>query len=219
MKIRNQKWIAIMTAGILGVSVLGGCAAKNSASKSNGTQTESGETQKEEDATQSKAPSSDTAQSKQESVGAFETKDVEGNAYTEKIFEDAELTMVNVFTTWCTPCVEELPELQKLSEEMADKGVKVVGIVMDTVDEDGSIYEEALEKAKMLKDSANITYPLLIPDSGYLNGRIEQLDSFPETFFVDKNGTIVGETYVGSRGLDDWRSVVEEELANLKGGN
>lgn len=209
MKIRNQKWIAIMTAGILGISVLGGCAAQNSASKSNGTQTESGETQKEEDA----------AQSKQESVGAFETKDVEGNAYTEKIFEDAELTMVNVFTTWCTPCVEELPELQKLSEEMADKGVKVVGIVMDTVDEDGSIYEEALEKAKLLKDSANITYPLLIPDSGYLNGRIEQLDSFPETFFVDKNGTIVGETYVGSRGLDDWRSVVEEELANLKGEN
>lgn len=150
-------------------------------------------------------------------VGTFETTDIEGKEYTEKIFEDYDLTMVNVFATWCTPCIQELPELQKLYEEVEEKGVNIVGIVLDAVDEKGSPVEEGQEKAKILKERAEITYPLLVPDSGYLNGHLEDVDSVPETFFVDKDGNIVGETYVGSNNLDGWKEVVEKELENLKG--
>ena len=125
--------------------------------------------------------------------------------------------MVNVFATWCTPCVQELPDLQKLSEQMADKGVKVVGVVMDAVDENGDSSEEGIEKAKMLQKQAQITYPLIVPDSGWMNGRLSNIQSYPETFFVDKNGNIVGETYGGSAGLEEWTEVVEKELAALEG--
>ena len=51
-------------------------------------------------------------------VGKFETKGVDGKDYTEKVFSDYDLTLVNVFTTWCSPCVNEIPELEKLYEEM-----------------------------------------------------------------------------------------------------
>ncbi len=151
------------------------------------------------------------------SVGTFETKDVDGTAYTEALFQDYDLTMVNVFTTWCSPCVKELPDLDKLYKEMKDKGVQVVGICMDTVDENGEVMEDVVKKAQELKERAGVSYPVLIPDSGNLNGRVANMQGFPETFFVDRNGNIVGGTYQGSAGLEDWREVVEQELASVKG--
>ena len=69
---------------------------------------------------------------------------------------------------------------------MKEQGVGVVGMVLDTVGDDGSVNDEAVKKAQVLKEKTGVTYPLLIPDSGFLNGRIQGLQSFPESFFVDK---------------------------------
>ena len=70
-------------------------------------------------------------------VGKFETKGVDGKDYTEKVFSDYDLTLVNVFTTWCSPCVNEIPELGKNSmKRQKEKGVGVVGVVLDTVSDD-----------------------------------------------------------------------------------
>lgn len=127
------------------------------------------------------------------------------------MFEEYSLTMVNVFTTWCTPCVNEIPDLEKLHNEMADQGVNVVGIVLDSVDSSGNASEEVVELARLLAERTGATYPFLIPDAGYLNGRLLGINAVPETFFVDKEGNIVGETYSGSRSLEDWKSIVEAE--------
>ena len=62
------------------------------------------------------------------------------------------------------------------------------------------------------------SYPFLIPDSGMMNGRLNGISAFPETFFVDKNGIIVGETYSGSHRLDEWKEIVEKELENVTEG-
>ena len=138
-------------------------------------------------------------------------QDIEGNTYTQEMFEEYSLTMVNVFTTWCTPCVNEIPDLEKLHNEMADQGVNVVGIVLDSVDSSGNASEEVVELARLLAERTGATYPFLIPDAGYLNGRLLGINAVPETFFVDKEGNIVGETYSGSRSLEDWKSIVEAE--------
>lgn len=79
-------------------------------------------------------------------VGKFETKGVDGKDYTEKVFSDYDLTLVNVFTTWCSPCVNEIPELEKLYEEMKEKGVGVVGVVLDTVSDDAKQNEDTVKK-------------------------------------------------------------------------
>ena len=148
-------------------------------------------------------------------VGSFETTDIEGNAYTEKVFSDYDLTLVNAFTTWCSPCVNEMPELEKLYEEMKDQGVGVVGMVLDTVNDNGETDEAVVEKAKVLKEKTGVTYPLLIPDAGNLNGRISGIQSFPESFFVDKDGNIVGDPIMGSNTFDGWKEAVEKQLAAL----
>ncbi len=159
----------------------------------------------------------DTSSNAEESttVGKFETKGIDGKDYTEKVFSDYDLTLVNVFTTWCSPCVNEIPELEKLYEEMKEKGVGVVGVVLDTVGDDGKQDEETVKKAGVLQDKTKASYPFLIPDSTMMNGRLNGISAFPETFFVDKEGNIVGETYTGSHTLDEWKEIVEKELKNV----
>ena len=148
-------------------------------------------------------------------VGKFETKGIDGKDYTEKVFSDYDLTLVNIFTTWCSPCVNEIPELEKLYEEMKEKGVGVVGVVLDTVGDDGKQDEETVKKAGVLQDKTKASYPFLIPDSTMMNGRLNGISAFPETFFVDKEGNSVGETYSGSHTLDEWKEIVEKELKNI----
>lgn len=153
----------------------------------------------------------------QTSLGEFSTQDINGETYTQELFRDYDLTMVNVFATWCSPCVAEIPDLEKLHQAMADRGVGVVGVVLDVLDTNGEIVPESREKAKLLAERTGATYPFLIPDASYFNGRLIGIEAVPETFFVDKDGNIVGQTYSGSGSLEDWTAVVEEELANLEG--
>lgn len=162
-------------------------------------------------------PQDTTASSEDaDSVGSFETTGIGGDTYTEKVFSDYDLTLVNIFTTWCSPCVNEIPELEKLYQEMKDSGVGVVGVVLDTVDSDGNQDEDTVEKAETLREKTEASYPFLIPDSTMMNGRLNGISAFPETFFVDKDGNVVGDTYTGSHSLEEWKEIVEKELASVK---
>ena len=159
-----------------------------------------------------------TAQSTKQEITAIsnlKAKTIDDKDFTQNDFAKYDLTLVNVFATWCTPCVREIPELEKLHQEMKDKGVNVIGVVFDTVDEGGE-NKDIIERAKLIKEKTKATYDFVKPDSTYLNGRLIGIQGFPETFFVDKNGNIVGETVVGSRDFNGWKTIVEKELKDLK---
>lgn len=152
-------------------------------------------------------------------VGEFKTTDVNGKEYTNDLFKDYDLTLVNVFTTWCSPCVEEMPALEKFKKEMAAKGIHVAAVVYDTVTPLGETDQGAIDTARRLQEKAKLTFPLLIPDETNMNGRLNGIDGYPESFFVDKNGNIVGETYMGTHTFEEWKEIAENELAKLKGAN
>lgn len=192
---------AALLAGILCLTLLAGCSSGDAATSA--------------DVPAGSAAASSTSGA---ALGEFTTQDINGNPVTQDVFKDYDLTMVNVFTTWCSPCVGEIPDLEKLHQEMADRGVNVVGVVLDVLNEQGEIDRDTLEKAKLLAEQTGATYPFLIPDSGCLNGRLIGIEAVPETFFVDKDGNIVGETYSGSGSYEDWLEVVEETLATLREG-
>ena len=143
------------------------------------------------------------------------TKDIHGKEFSSKDFENYDLTMVNVFATWCTACIQEIPDLVEVQKEMQAKGVNIVGIVTDTVDDTGE-NREALEKAKLIQEKTKANYSFLMPDKTNFNGRLNGIQALPETFFVDKNGQIVGETYSGSHNKKDWTAIIEKELSALK---
>ena len=149
------------------------------------------------------------------SIAPFKTQDIDGKAFTEADLAKNKLTMVNVFATWCTACIQEIPDLEKLNKEMKDKGVGVVGVVVDT-HEDGKDIPDALDKAKAIQSKLKTTYPFLKPDDKLMNGRLQGIQGFPETFFVDSKGNVVGEFYLGAKSLEEWKAVVEKELKNVK---
>ena len=109
--------------------------------------------------------------------------------------------------------MNEIPYLAELDEKMKDKGVQVIGVVMDAV-KGTEKDEEGIKKAQILAEKTKAEYPFLLPDSGYMNGRLAYVQAFPETFFVDKNGNIVGETYSGTVSYThlctmDWAGTLE----------
>ena len=145
----------------------------------------------------------------------LQTMDIDGKEFSGKDFSDYDLTMVNVFATWCSPCVQEIPDLAEIQKEMKGKGVNIIGVVTDTVDQTGE-NQEALEKAKLIRERSKAEYTFLIPDKSNFNGRLSGIQAFPETFFVDKKGQIVGETYSGSHNKKAWLEIIEKELAKVK---
>lgn len=154
---------------------------------------------------------------KQESAGTFTMKDIHGQTITQDIFAQNKLTLVNVMATWCGPCVRELPELQRLADSYADQGVGVIAIVMDTVNSKGQLDEKAMETAKSLSAKAGAKFPMLIPESGALGGKLNAVTSFPTTFVVDSEGNFVGKPFVGGKDLNGWSQVVEKLLAQTEG--
>lgn len=200
MRLIKKNLGVLLLAGICCFTILNGCGGKTASGEDGSLGNSAAEDVEEGTGTGSAG------------IGEFSTQDITGEAYTQEIFKDYDLTMVNVFTTWCTPCINEIPDLQKLSEEMEDKGVNIVGIALDCVDGSGNTDKEAVEKAKMLAEYTGASYPFLIPDESFFNGRLMGINAVPETFFVDKEGNIVGETYSGSRSFDEWKEIVETEL-------
>lgn len=208
MILRKKLLQALSILGMCSVIIVGGCASgEDSSSKLKE------DAAQEEKADQEVLDAGGSEASEGGSLGEFSMEDVNGETYTQEMFADHDLTMINVFTTWCSPCIREIPDLEKLSKEMEDQGVQVVGIVLDVA---GNADEETIEKAKLLAEKTGAAYPFLIPDAGYLNGRLAGISAVPETFFADKEGNIVGETYSGSRSFEDWKGIVEKELEGVR---
>ena len=145
-------------------------------------------------------------------VAPVETMDT----LTMDVFQDYDLTLVNLFTTWCTPCVQEIPELDRLKKQMADKNVNVIGVCLDAVDPYGAPIPENIATAFQLKARTGAEYNFYQPDLDLFGGRMMQVTAVPETFFVDREGNVVGNTWMGARNLSAWTKVVEETLASME---
>ena len=164
-----------------------------------------------ESVTKEEAGMQDEAEDSENNIGKFATTDIYGEAVTQDIFAGYDLTLVNLFATWCGPCVQEMPELAQLQKDMKDKGVNIVAVVLDAA-VDGVVDDKAVETAKEIADMAGVEFTFMIPDETNLNGRIDSVTAVPESFFVDKNGNMVGEPYVGARSYDEWKAIIEDEL-------
>ncbi len=216
MKKRMQKIAAVIVCSLCCTVFFGGCT-KGQPSASEGQEEASapGASEGQEEASASGAAERESAGTDQ--IGEFSMEDLTGEAYTQEIFADYDVTMINIFTTWCTPCINEIPDLEKLRNEMSDQGLNVVGIVLDAADGLGGVDSEAVEKAGLLAENTGVTYPFLIPDSTLLNGRLSNINAVPETIFVDREGNVLGESYTGSRSLEEWKAIAEEKLADVSG--
>ncbi|QEK11830.1 TlpA family protein disulfide reductase [Crassaminicella thermophila] len=140
----------------------------------------------------------------------FKTKTIDGKEIDSSIFKDYELTMVNIWATYCGPCIEEMPDIQMLYDEVKEENINVIGIVFDTPDEEN----EALAKEILEKKGAKFVN--IIPDEKLIEGVLKDISGVPTTIFVDKKGNTVGKTIVGSRSKEEYKKEIYERLESLK---
>lgn len=151
------------------------------------------------------------ASEKNEIFGEFKTKTLDGEEVDQDIFAKADLTMVNIWGTFCGPCIREMPELGELSREYADKGFQMVGIISDVSQPED---DTALEIVK--KTEADYTH-LVIPKDANMQYRIlKNAQVVPTTIFLDKDGNQVGDTYPGAKSKKQWTAVIDEMLEKVQ---
>jgi thiol-disulfide isomerase/thioredoxin len=144
----------------------------------------------------------------------IDTTDLNGASVTSDDFSKNKLTILNIWATWCPPCIGELPELQKISETFAERGVQVVGVLQDGVTELGAPHEKTVENALALLKDANADYVVVLPDETLTTEFISRMQYFPTTFFIDSEGLVV-HTAIGAKDFEDWSDEINEILAEI----
>ena len=146
----------------------------------------------------------------EDTVLSFETEDIDGNPVkSEELFAKNKVTMINLWGTYCGPCIVEMPELEKLSQDFASKGGGVVGVVVDVpVGND-----KFLENAHTIVKETGVTYPNLRAWDGY--DKILEHQGTPTTYFVDSNGKLIGTPILGGQ-IDVYPKQMEALLAEAE---
>ena len=169
-------------------------SSANSSSSSADSKTSSSNSGSSSSASSAKEGSTASAGTEEgtEKFPSFETTDTKGNKITEKIFADKDITMVNVWGTFCGPCINEMPELQKIYESLP-KNANLIGIVADVPEG----MKDGVDNANYIEKQTGVKYTnLTLSDS--LSGFAKRFYAVPSTIFVDKNGNIIGELVMGA---------------------
>jgi hypothetical protein len=122
----------------------------------------------------------------------FTTYDMDGNPIqSEELFASYDITMVNLWESSSDICVQEIPELEKLSESLKKYNCGIVGVLCDGTD------QEAFNKALEICKDKEVTYTNLLPWEGLLEDFPAKAE-YPVSFFVNSEGQIIGQPIVGA---------------------
>lgn len=130
-------------------------------------------------------------------ISKFNTTNLNDKNITHEILADYDLTMINIFATWCNPCIGELPELAKV-HSMLPKNVNLLGICGDAGDD-----EETLALAKEIVQTNKVPFDVLIPDENLQNNILANIDYYPTTLLFDSKGNLVVDPIEGVPDAED----------------
>lgn len=125
----------------------------------------------------------------------FSETDTEGNAVTNEIFADYDVTIVNFWNNGCGTCIEEMPELEELYHQLQERNINLIGVGTDSGEG-----EEQLETAQNILKEKGVTYVNISPDpeGEFYKDFVSEIFSYPTTYIVDGEGNIIGAPIVGN---------------------
>jgi len=199
----KKRWMSILLVAIVSVSalILGACSKEQAAQSGQ-------ESAPSPSVSGVSGTSEDTNAGPFDALKNFKAADLDGNTVTQDIFTGYEMTMVNIWATFCGPCINEMPELSQLKKIYADKGVNVVGIVVDITDSSGNVTSDGFALAKDIVSKTGADYTHIIPSSD-LDALMNSVTVVPTTVFVDSEGNVVDEEYLGALDLENWSRVID----------
>jgi thiol-disulfide isomerase/thioredoxin len=112
--------------------------------------------------------------------------------------------LVNFWASWCTPCLDEIPELIKAQQKYADRGLQIIGPAVDDAD-----------SARKIQSKMGMSYPILIGTPEQLIGLMSQLGNapggLPFTVLADADGRILA-TQLGQFSTGELTPFIEQHL-------
>lgn len=123
-------------------------------------------------------------------LASFTAETEDGNTWTADDLQSADVTMVNVWGTFCGPCVNEMPEIAELEKQLPEN-VTVVLCCGDYSDQTAADCESILS-------DAGYSGTNLIGFDGDLNTLLAGTQFYPTTYFFDSEGNQVAEPVVGA---------------------
>ena len=101
-----------------------------------------------------------------------------------------EVVLINFWATWCKPCEDEMPAMQRLNPALRPDGFELLAV---SVDKDAPV-------VAAFRDRMALSFPILLdPDEAV--SRLYQTAGYPESLLVDREGIVI-ERYVGPREWD-----------------
>jgi thiol-disulfide isomerase/thioredoxin len=122
--------------------------------------------------------------------GSFTNADLQGKP-----------VVINFWASWCGPCREETPLLQRTWEKYQDDLV-ILGVNL----------RDAPDNAKAFAEEFGVTYPLVVDEDQALYEQIAPIDGLPQTFFVDAEGRFLKQEETSDDGSLVLGAIEEEEL-------
>ena len=110
--------------------------------------------------------------------------------------------VVNFWASWCVPCRDEAPVLEQTYKQYRGQGLVVLGIDVNDFRKD----------ARRFMRKYGLTYPVVYDGKGSTVGKWG-VRGFPETFFVDRSGKLVGERIEGAVDIERNRETFERGVA------
>jgi peroxiredoxin len=124
----------------------------------------------------------------------FRAKVLDSDRYKTRLADyKGQVVLLNIWATWCEPCQEELPSLEKLHEEYGPKGLKLVAVSIDSYVSEDSI--------KSFARHFGLTFEIL-HDSTHAIEQVYQTTGYPESFIIGPEGEIRKKVI----GPDNWTS-------------
>lgn len=203
MKLKTR-WITLSRVLLITALLITGCGKTTndtaSASRS--------ETDSESSGIENSVEESDVSEQSDggNKMPAFTAKDLDGNTVTESIFSEKDLTVVNIWGTFCNPCIGEMPELGAWAKDMPDN-VQLIGLVIDIAgDEDTEHHDLAVS----ITQKADADFTHIVANQDFID-ILKDVYGVPTTIFVDKDGNVVGDPIVGAY-VDRYKEFVEDYL-------
>lgn len=188
---KKHRILITLAAGIMVLTSLSGCGTFNTNSRS--------------------FDSENTKSSSKAAFPELKGTDFDGNAVDNSLFSKNAVTVVNFWFNGCPPCVEELPALSTLNEELRKQGAELIGINAIAGEND-----ELLNEAKDILSKQNATYRnIYYAEGSDLENFANQLEGFPTTFLVDRNGTIIGDCFLGAIDDEKTLNVVKQRIEDI----
>jgi peroxiredoxin len=102
-----------------------------------------------------------------------------------------DVVLLNVWATWCLPCEQEMPSMQRLHEDLGAKGLHIVAVSID---------KDPRDEVQAWIDKRHLTFEVLHDQSGRIQ-QIYQTTGVPESFILDRRGVIIKKVI----GATDWQ--------------